>query len=580
MSYLYLKIYNTAMASKRQLIECVPNFSEGRDKGVIRQITDAIEQCEGIRLLDVDPGEATNRTVVTFVGEPQAVLEAAFRSVKKAGELIDMRKHHGAHPRMGATDVLPLIPVSGISLEECAELARRLAKRIADELAIPCYCYEAAAFTPERKNLAVCREGEYEALAEKLSTPGKEPDFGARPLDEDLARTGCTAVGARDFLIAVNFNLNTTSTRRANAIAFDVREKGRPQREGGSVVGKPVLDADGKPVMIPGTLKGTKAIGWYIEEYGIAQVSMNITDIKLTPLHVAFDEVCRCAQNRGVRVTGTEIVGLVPERTLLEAGKHFLRKQQRSTGIPKEDILKIAIKSMGLDDLKPFDPKEKVIEYMIDSEDSAKLTALSVKGFADETARESPAPGGGSVSAYMGAMGAALGTMVANLSSHKAGWDERWEEFSAWAEEGMALEQELLALVDEDTEAFNRIMNAFGLPKASEEDRKLRSRAIQEATLFAARVPLRTMKTAEKVFPLCRAMVEKGNPNSVSDAGVGALAARSAILGAGLNVKINASSLKDREQAAALIAEAEEIIRRAVKQEAEILEMVEKVIAK
>ena len=580
MSYLYLKIYNTAMASKRQLIECVPNFSEGRDKGVIRQITDAIEQCEGIRLLDVDPGEATNRTVVTFVGEPQAVLEAAFRSVKKAGELIDMRKHHGAHPRMGATDVLPLIPVSGISLEECAELARRLAKRIADELAIPCYCYEAAAFTPERKNLAVCLEGEYEALAEKLSTPGKEPDFGARPLDEDLARTGCTAVGARDFLIAVNFNLNTTSTRRANAIAFDVREKGRPQREGGSVVGKPVLDADGKPVMIPGTLKGTKAIGWYIEEYGIAQVSMNITDIKLTPLHVAFDEVCRCAQNRGVRVTGTEIVGLVPERTLLEAGKHFLRKQQRSTGIPKEDILKIAIKSMGLDDLKPFDPKEKVIEYMIDSEDSAKLTALSVKGFADETARESPAPGGGSVSAYMGAMGAALGTMVANLSSHKAGWDERWEEFSAWAEEGMALEQELLALVDEDTEAFNRIMNAFGLPKASEEDKKLRSRAIQEATLFAAQVPLRTMKTAEKVFPLCRAMVEKGNPNSVSDAGVGALAARSAILGAGLNVKINASSLKDREQAESLIAEAEEIIRRAVKQEAEILEMVEKVIAK
>ena len=568
------------MASKRQLIECVPNFSEGRDKGVIRQITDAIEQCEGIRLLDVDPGEATNRTVVTFVGEPQAVLEAAFRSVKKAGELIDMRKHHGAHPRMGATDVLPLIPVSGISLEECAELARRLAKRIADELAIPCYCYEAAAFTPERKNLAVCREGEYEALAEKLSTPGKEPDFGARPLDEDLARTGCTAVGARVFLIAVNFNLNTTSTRRANAIAFDVREKGRPQREGGSVVGKPVLDADGKPVMIPGTLKGTKAIGWYIEEYGIAQVSMNITDIKLTPLHVAFDEVCRCAQNRGVRVTGTEIVGLVPERTLLEAGKHFLRKQQRSTGIPKEDILKIAIKSMGLDDLKPFDPKEKVIEYMIDSEDSAKLTALSVKGFADETARESPAPGGGSVSAYMGAMGAALGTMVANLSSHKAGWDERWEEFSAWAEEGMALEQELLALVDEDTEAFNRIMNAFGLPKASEEDKKLRSRAIQEATLFAAQVPLRTMKTAEKVFPLCRAMVEKGNPNSVSDAGVGALAARSAILGAGLNVKINASSLKDREQAESLIAEAEEIIRRAVKQEAEILEMVEKVIAK
>ena len=531
-------------------------------------------------MLDVDPGEATNRTVVTFVGEPQAVLEAAFRSVKKAAELIDMRKHHGAHPRMGATDVLPLIPVSGISLEECAKLARQLAKRIADELAIPCYCYEAAAFTPERKNLAVCREGEYEALAEKLSTPGKEPDFGARALDEDLARSGCTAVGARDFLIAVNFNLNTTSTRRANAIAFDVREKGRPQREGGSVVGKPVLDAEGKPLMIPGTLKGTKAIGWYIEEYGIAQVSMNITDINLTPLHAAFDEVCRCAQNRGIRVTGTEIVGLVPERTLIEAGKYFLRKQQRSCGIPKEDILKVAIKSMGLDDLKAFNPKEKVIEYMIDSECSTKLTSLSVKGFADETARESPAPGGGSVSAYMGAMGAALGTMVANLSSHKAGWDERWEEFSDWAEKGMEIERELLALVDEDTEAFNRIMAAFGLPKASEEDRKLRSKAIQEATLFAAQVPLRTMKTAGMIFPLCREMVEKGNPNSVSDAGVGALAARAAILGAGLNVKINASSLKDREQAAALINEAEQIMAMAVKEEAAILEMVEKVIAK
>lgn len=568
------------MAEIRQLIECVPNFSEGRDKGVIRQITDTIEQSGGVKLLDVDPGEATNRTVVTFVGEPQAVLEAAFRSVKKAAELIDMRKHHGAHPRMGATDVLPLIPVSGISLEECAKLARQLAKRIADELAIPCYCYEAAAFTPERKNLAVCREGEYEALAEKLSTPGKEPDFGARALDEDLARSGCTAVGARDFLIAVNFNLNTTSTRRANAIAFDVREKGRPQREGGSVVGKPVLDAEGKPLMIPGTLKGTKAIGWYIEEYGIAQVSMNITDINLTPLHAAFDEVCRCAQNRGIRVTGTEIVGLVPERTLIEAGKYFLRKQQRSCGIPKEDILKVAIKSMGLDDLKAFDPKEKVIEYMIDSECSTKLTSLSVKGFADETARESPAPGGGSVSAYMGAMGAALGTMVANLSSHKAGWDERWEEFSDWAEKGMEIERELLALVDEDTEAFNRIMAAFGLPKASEEDRKLRSKAIQEATLFAGQVPLRTMKTAGKVFPLCRAMVEKGNPNSVSDAGVGALAARAAILGAGLNVKINASSLKDKEQASSLIGEAEQLMALAVKEEAAILEMVEKVIAK
>ena len=565
----------------KQIIECVPNFSEGRDKGVIRQITDVIEQCEGVKLLDVDPGEATNRTVVTFVGEPEAVVEAAFQSVKKAGELIDMRGHHGAHPRMGATDVLPLVPVSGITLEECAELARKLAERIADELSIPCYCYEAASLKPERKNLAVCREGEYEALPDKLATPEKAPDYGARPFDEGVARTGCTAVGARDFLIAVNFNLNTTSTRRANAIAFDVREKGRPKREGNPITGKPLMDEAGNPVMLPGTLKATKAIGWYIQEYGIAQVSMNITDINQTPLHVAFDEVCRCAHNRGLRVTGTEIVGLVPERTLLEAGRYFLAKQHRSAGIPKQDILTIAIKSMGLDDLKPFIPQEKVVEYLLEADQQKnRLVDLTVKEFAHETARESPAPGGGSVSAYMGAMGAALGTMVANLSSHKPGWDERWEKFARYAEQGMTLQEELLHLVDEDTEAFNRIMAAFGMPKGNEEEKRLRSAAIQEATLFAAQVPLQTMKVAMRVFPLCRAMVEKGNPNSVSDAGVGTLAARAAVLGAGMNVKINASSLKDKAKAAELIAEADRLIAQANSLEEEIRVMVDQVINK
>lgn len=568
------------MAKTRQIIECVPNFSEGRDMAVIKQITDEIEACEGVRLLDVDPGEATNRTVVTFVGEPEAVVEAAFRAVKKAGEVIDMRHHHGEHPRIGATDVLPLVPVSGITLEECAQLARKLAERIATETGIPCYCYEAAALKPERRNLAVCRAGEYEAIPEKLADPAKAPDFGARPYDESIARTGCTVVGARDFLIAVNFNLNTTSTRRANAIAFDVREKGRPERIGNPITGEIRRDENGKPVMIPGTLKGTKAIGWYIKEYGIAQVSMNITDINATPLHAAFDEVCRCAEARGVRVTGTEIVGLVPERALIDAGKHFLRKQHRSTGIPKEDILDIAIKSMGLTDLRPFEPKEKVIEYLLDAgKDGAdKLTALTVKGFADETLRESPAPGGGSVAAYMGALGAALGTMVANLSAHKPGWDDRWEEFSRWADKGVELETELLHLVDEDTEAFNRIMAAFGMPKSTDEDKRLRSEAIQKATLFAAQVPLETMKASFKAFEICKAMAETGNPNSVSDVGVGALAARAAVLGAGLNVKINASSLKDKAQAEALINEANNLMAEADKAEREVMEIVEKLI--
>ena len=574
------------MTNEKQIIECVPNFSEGRNMSVIKQITDEIESVAGVRLLDVDPGEATNRTVVTFVGAPEAVVEAAFRGAKKAAEVIDMRQHHGAHPRMGATDVLPLIPVSGITLEECAQLARQLAERMACEAGIPCYAYEAAAFKPERKNLAVCRAGEYEAIIEKMTVPGKQPDFMPSMPDhsdftqvsEHILRCGCTAVGARDFLIAVNYNLNTTSTRRANAIAFDVREKGRPLREGNPITGTIVRDEAGNPVMQPGTLKCTKAIGWYIDEYGIAQVSMNMTNLNVTPLHVAFDEVCRCAQNRGIRVTGTEIVGLVPKKTLIDAGKYFVEKQHRSTGIPEDDIVKIAIKSMGLDDLKPFNPREKVIEYLLeDAENSStrQLVNLSTKDFAYETSRESPAPGGGTVAAYMGALGAALGTMVANLSAHKAGWDDRWEEFSQWAAMGQDMIRQLLHLVDEDTEAFNRIMAAFGMPKKTDEEKAARAEAIQQATLYAAEVPLRTMKASSQAFIICRAMAKEGNLASVSDAGVGALAARAAVLGAGLNVKINAAQLKDRAKAERLIAEAYALIRKANEAEHEIMETVE-----
>lgn len=561
----------------KKIIECVPNFSEGRNKETISAITSAITSAAPVALLDVDPGEATNRTVVTFVGTPDDVVEAAFAGIKRAAELIDMRKHHGAHPRMGATDVCPLIPVSGVTLEECAELSRVLAKRVADELGIPVYCYEAAAFTPERKNLAVCRAGEYEALPEKMNHPGKGPDFGDRPFDEAAARTGATTIGARDFLIAVNFNLNTTSTRRANAIAFDVREKGRPQREGGKVTGKPLKDENGKPLMIPGTLKGTKAIGWYIDEYGIAQVSMNITDINTTPLHVAFDEVCRAANERGIRVTGTEIVGLIPKRALVDAGKYFLRKQQRSLGIPEADIIRIAVKSMGLDELKPFKPEEKVIEYLLEAgqnKSGRKLVDMTLEGFADETASESPAPGGGSIAAYMGALGAALGTMVANLSAHKAGWDERWEEFSDYAERGRDILDRLIGLVDEDTAAFNRIMGVFAMPKGTEEEKAARAKALQEATLYATEVPLRTMKTAAEAFDLLEAMAREGNPASVSDAGVGALAARSAVLGAQLNVRINAAGLTDRSMAEALCEEAEEIACHASARETQILEIV------
>lgn len=564
----------------KKIIECVPNFSEGRDKNIINAIVEEIKKGGEVRVLDVDPGEATNRTVVTFVGEPEPVIEAALRGMKKAAELIDMRHHHGAHPRMGATDVCPLIPVSGITLEECAELARVLAERASTELGIPCYCYEAAAFKPERKNLAVCREGEYEGLPERMGKEDKGPDFGNREFDENVAKTGCTAVGARDFLIAVNFNLNTTSTRRANAIAFDVREKGRPQREGGKPNGKKIKDAEGNIIMIPGTLKGTKAIGWFIDEYGIAQVSMNITDIAATPLHIAFDEVSRAASARGLRVTGTEIVGLVPKRTIIDAGKYYLAKQQRSLGIAEDEIIKIAVKSMGLDELKPFVRGEKIIEDMLEDNNSKKLVDMTCKEFADETASESPAPGGGSISAYMGALAAALGTMVANLSAHKPGWDERWKEFSDVAEKGRKLQDRLIALVDEDTEAFNRIMAVFAMPKKTPEEKAERAAALEKATLYATEVPLKTMKASYECFDVLEAMAEKGNPASVSDAGVGALAARSAVLGANLNVRINAASLKDRQKADEIIEKASEIATAAIAREQAILEKVGKVIDK
>lgn len=567
---------------EKRLIECVPNFSEGRDRAVIDAITDSIKSVENISLLDVDPGEATNRTVVTFVGEPEAVVEAAFRGIRRAAELIDMRGHHGAHPRMGATDVCPLIPVSGITLEECAELARGLARRVADELGIPTYCYEASAFRPERKNLAVCRAGEYEALPDKMGDPEKGPDFGDRPFDEAAARTGATTIGARDFLIAVNFNLNTTSTRRANAIAFDVREKGRPVREGGKVTGRPLKDAHGNTIMQPGTLRGTKAIGWYIDEYGIAQVSMNITDMAQTPLHVAFDEVTRAAAARGIRVTGAEIVGLVPKRALTDAGRYYLARQQRSAGLPESEIIRIAVKSMGLDELRPFDPKEKVIEYMVGGSetDKKRLTGMTLSAFADETASESPAPGGGSVAAYMGALAAALGTMVANLSAHKAGWDDRWKEFSDYAVEGRRLLDSLTALVDEDTAAFGRIMAAIGMPKSTDQEKQARAEALETATLYATEVPLRTMRTAFDTFWLLERMASEGNPASVSDAGVGAIAAEAAVAGAYLNVKINAAGLSDRAAADRILAQAADIAAQAAKRRADIVAIADEVIAK
>ena len=560
----------------KQLIECVPNFSEGRNLEVIKQITNEIETVEGIKLLDVDPGASTNRTVVTFVGEPADVLEAAFRGIRKAQELIDMRNHHGDHPRFGATDVCPLVPVAGITMEETAEYARKLAERVGKELGIPVFCYENSAFKPERRNLANCRQGEYEALKERIVTKEWKPDFGPNKFTESVAKSGASAIGARDFLIAVNYNLNTTSTRRANAIAFDVREKGRPKREGNPITGKIVKDANGNPVMLPGTLKGTKAIGWFIKEYGIAQVSMNITSIRETPLHVAFEEVCKKAAARGIRVTGTEIVGLVPKSVLIDAADYYLAKQQRSLGIDEAEKMKIAIKSMGLDDLKPFDPAEKVIEYMIADQATNRLVDMTCEGFANETASESPAPGGGSIAAYMGSLGAALGTMVANLSSHKPGWDAKWRYFSDIAEKGQKLKDELIHLVDEDTNAFNKIMNAFVLPKGTDEEKAARKRAIQEATKYATEVPFRTVQRSFEVFEICELMIKKGNPNSVTDGAVGVLCAEAAVTGAYLNVKINASSLDDKEFATKIVAEAHDYVVRANRIKSRLIKLVDK----
>jgi glutamate formiminotransferase / formiminotetrahydrofolate cyclodeaminase len=561
----------------KQLIECVPNFSEGRDMNIIKQITDEIEKSGGVRLLDVDPGKATNRTVVTFVGEPDAVIEAAFQAIKKAAEIIDMSKHKGEHPRFGGTDVCPLIPIAGITMEETAKFAHKLGERVGKELKIPVYCYENAAFRPERRNLANCRAGEYEGLPKKLEDPGWKPDFGPAIFNP---RTGAIAIGARDFLVAYNVNLNTTSVRRANAVAFDIREKGRPVREGNPITGKIKKDKDGNEIWQEGTLKACKAIGWFIEEYGIAQVSINLTNISITPVHVAFEEASKSAQQRGMRVTGSELVGLIPLKAMLDAGKYFLRKQNRSVGISEDEIIKIAVKSLGLDDLKPFYPKEKIIEYLLDDKKVKKLVDMTCTGFANETASESPAPGGGSVSAYIGALGVALATMVANLSSHKAGWDERWEEFSGWAEKGQKIKDELLFLVDEDTRSFNRIMDAFGLPKETAEEKTARTAAIQAATKYAIEVPFKTMERAFESMEVIEAMVDTGNPNSVTDAGVGALCARSAVIGAFLNVKVNASGLADKAFVDEILRKGEEIVTKTKAKETELLDRVNSKITK
>lgn len=541
------------------IIECVPNFSEGNDLTLIKQITDQIETVEGVRLLNVDPGKATNRTVVTFVGHPEAVIKAAFLAIQKAGELIDMSKHKGEHPRMGATDVCPLIPIANISMEETAAFAQRLAKKVGEELAIPVYLYEAAQPNKERNNLSVIRAGEYEGFFKKIKQPEWKPDFGPAEFD---AKRGGTVIGARDFLVAYNINLNTTSTRRANAIAFDVREAGRNVEENGVKVNK------------PGTLKSVKAIGWFIEEYGIAQISMNLTNINITPVHIAFDEVCKKAEARGIRVTGSELVGLVPLKSLTAAGKYFLKKQQRSTGVSEKELIKIAVKSMGLDELGPFKPEERIIEYLLADKSASKLVSMQLTAFADETASESPAPGGGSIAAYVGSLGAALATMVANLSSHKKGWDERWEEFSNWAEKGEQYKTELLWLVDQDTNAFNQIMMAFGLPKSTDAEKAARTKAIQEATKFAIEIPFKVMQSAYGSMEVIKAMAETGNPNSVSDAGVGALCARTSVMGAFMNVRINAAGYADKEFVADILRRGREIENKTIALESEILNVV------
>ena len=554
-----------------QLIECVPNFSEGLDLSIIKQITDECEKVDGIKLLNVDPGKTTNRTVVTFVGNPQAVIDAAFNAIKKAGELIDMSKHKGEHPRMGATDVCPLIPIKNISLQQTAIYAQKLAKRVGEELNLPIYLYEEAQTNKKRSNLSEIRAGEYEGYFKKILLPEWKPDFGPQIFDE---KRGATVIGARDFLVAYNINLNTTSTRRANSIAFDVREAGRVLRDGDPITGKVILNADGSPKSIPGSLKSVKAIGWFIQEYGVCQISMNLTNINITPIHIAFDEVVKKASDRGIRVTGSELIGLIPLKGMLDAGKYFLNKQKRSVGVSESELIKIAVKSMGLDELAPFNPNERIIEYVLKNTADSKLINMNLATFADETASESPAPGGGSISAYVGSLGVSLATMVANLSSHKKGWDNRWQEFSIWAEKGQSLKDQLINLVDADTKAFNDIMSAFNLPKSTDEEKKKRTQCIQEATKYAIEVPFKVMQLSFESMDLIKTMAIEGNPNSVSDAGVGALCARSAVMGAFMNVRINASGLDDKKFVDEIISKGKLIEKETIAAETEILSLV------
>ena len=555
----------------KQIIECVPNISEGRDTSKIKIISSIVEEIDGVKLLNVDPGKATNRTVITFVGEPQQVIDAAFLLIQKAQELIDMSKHSGEHPRMGATDVCPLVPIANISMNECAKWAHKLGEKVGKKLGIPVYHYEAAAKEEKRKNLANCRQGEYEGLSKKLIDPNWKPDFGPSEFNKSVEKSGATAISARDFLVAYNINLNTTSTRRANAIAFDIREAGRIKREGNTLNGKIIKDKDGNPLKIPGLFKAVKGIGWFIKEYGIAQISYNLTNINISPLHEVFDKTCERAIARGMRVTGSELIGLIPKKVLIDAGKYFLKKQKRSIGINENEIIKIAIKSLGLDEIAPFKPEERIIEYMLENDSKNALINMSLKEFANETASESPAPGGGSISAYCGAMGVALGTMVANLSSHKRGWDDRWEEFSKWAEKGIFYQDQLLKLVDEDTFAFNRIMEAFRLPKNNNIEVKIRNQAIQEATKYAILTPFKVMETSYKSMEVMKIMAQIGNPNSVTDAGVGALCARTAVIGAFLNVKINCSDCEDKKFVKDILQKGEKIVEKACSLEDKII---------
>ncbi|PCJ80494.1 MAG: glutamate formimidoyltransferase [Bacteroidetes bacterium] len=562
----------------QRLIECVPNISEGRRPEIINAVTAVIETVDGCRLLDVDPGKSTNRTVITFVGPPETVGDAAFLVIKKAAELIDMSKHSGEHPRMGATDVCPFVPVAGVTMADCVKVAHALGKRVGDELGIPGYHYESAALIPERKNLAICRKGEYEGL-DKLSSNDARPDFGPAEFNSRAKSTGATAIGARDFLIAYNINLNSTSSRRANAIAFDIREAGRIKREGGKISGKPVLDASGEPLREPGSLKAVKGIGWYIEEYGIAQLSLNLTDINITPTHIAFDEACAKAAERGIRVTGSELVGLVPLKVMTDAADYFLRKQKRSTGISQDEKIKIAVKSLGLDDLAPFKPEERIIEYLIGGSGAFPLLEKNLREFSDTTASESPAPGGGSIAAYSGALGTALSTMVANLSANKRGWDDRWEEFSTWADKGQTYHSQLLALVDADTDAFNGIMDAYGLPKSTDDQKRARNIAIQNATKHAIEIPMQVAEIAHDAFEVAEAMAQFGNPNSITDAGVGAMCLRTAVLGAILNARVNTADLVDEAFVSSTLSRCAELVSSVKSKEATVLARVDEILS-